>query len=109
MLINFNEEDEIKVSGMNGGVGTLYAKMHIGESGKIIPSRLTPGSSIGYHPHPTSDDINYVISGVGKAVCDGVDEPLAPGICHICKKDSSHSIINTGTEDLVLLTVVVER
>ena len=28
---------------------------------------------------------------------------------NICKKGSSRSIINTGDEDLVLLTVVVER
>ena len=31
------------------------------------------------------------------------------GTCHICKKGSEHSIENTGDEDLVLLTVVVER
>ncbi len=28
---------------------------------------------------------------------------------HICPKDSSHSIVNTGDEDLVMLTVVVAR
>ena len=31
------------------------------------------------------------------------------GTGHICKKGSEHSIENTGDEDLVLLTVVVER
>ena len=31
------------------------------------------------------------------------------GTCHICKKGSEHSIINTGSEDLLLITVVVER
>ena len=61
------------------------------------------------HSHPTSDDINYILSGTGKAVCDGQEELLFPGTCHICKKGSEHSIMNTGTEDLVMLTVVVER
>ena len=28
---------------------------------------------------------------------------------HICPKGSEHSIINTGTEDLVLFTIVVAR
>ena len=32
---------------------------------------------------------------------------LRPGVLHICPKGSEHSIINTGTEDLVLFTIVV--
>lgn len=109
MLIDFNQMDEITVPGMNGGTGEMSAKMHIGKQGKIIPSRIHPGGSIGLHPHPTSDDINYIVSGTGVAVCDGVEEPLAPGVCHVCKKGSQHSIANTGTDDLVMVTVVVER
>ena len=57
----------------------------------------------------TGDDINYVLSGTGKAICDGQEELLSAGTCHICKKGSEHSIANIGDEDLVLLTVVVER
>lgn len=53
--------------------------------------------------------MNYVLSGTGKAICDGKEESLAPGTCHICKKGSEHSIVNTVEEDLVLLTVVIER
>ena len=48
------------------------------------------------------------LSGSGKAICDGQEEILSAGTCHICKKGSEHSIINTGDEYLVLLTVVVE-
>ena len=47
--------------------------------------------------------------GTGKAVCNGQEEILNAGTCHICKKGSEHSISNTGSEDLVLLTFVVER
>ena len=72
-------------------------------------SRIHAGGSIGTHSHPTSDDINYIISGNGKAICDGTEEQLPAGTCHICRKGSEHSIINIGDEDLVMLTVVVER
>lgn len=99
----------MRVPGMNGGTGEMSARMYMDEEGKIIPCRIHPGGSIGTHGHPTSDDINYILSGTGKAVCDGREELLAPGICHICKKGSEHSIVNTGEEDLVMLTVVVER
>ena len=61
---------------MNNETGTISAKMHIGKQGKIIPCSVHPGSSIGYHKHETSDDINYVISGNGKAICDGHEEIL---------------------------------
>lgn len=59
--------------------------------------------------HKTSDDTNYVLSGKGKAVCYGQEGILKAGTCHICKKGSQHSIENTGDDDLVLLTLVVER
>lgn len=47
--------------------------------------------------------------GSGKAICNGKAEIFTVGVCHVCKKGSSHSIINTGDEDLVMLTVVSEK
>ncbi|MFT3950748.1 MAG: hypothetical protein QM689_02080 [Oscillospiraceae bacterium] len=49
------------------------------------------------------------MSGSGWACCDGNEEILTTDFCHICRKGSEHSIVNTGDEDLVLLTIVVER
>lgn len=109
MLLDFNGMKEVTIPGMNHGTGMMTAKMYVGEQGKIISSIIHPGGSIGPHQHETSDDINYVLSGNGKAICDGKEEFLKKGTCHICKKGSEHSIINTGDEDLVLITVVVER
>lgn len=109
MLLNFNEIEQMTVQGMNGGTGTMTVKMYTDEQGKIIPCSIHAGGSIGLHKHGTGDDINYVLSGSGKAICDGQEEILIPGTCHICKKGSEHSIVNTGSADLVLLTVVVER
>lgn len=92
---------------MNGGIGELSAK---------IQSFRREGHSQPDHPvgplaarHDTSDDINYVLSGRGKALCDGTEESLYAGCCHICLQGSEHSIINTGDGDLCLLTVVTER
>lgn len=109
MLVNFNDIQEITVPGMNSGTGTMSARMFMDEQGKIIPCAIHPGGSIGLHKHNTSDDINYIISGTGIAICDGAEEELYAGVCHICKKGSAHSIVNTGDTDLVIFTVVVER
>lgn len=109
MLIDFNEIEEITIPGMNNGTGTMSAKMFMNEKGKVIPCKIHAGGSIGLHKHETSDDINYVISGRGQAMCDGKTEELVPGSCHICSKGSEHSITNVGDEDLIMLTIVVER
>lgn len=109
MLLDFNEIKETTVPCMNNGTGTMTAKMYMNKQEKIIPCSIHAGGSIGFHKHETSDDINYIFSGNGKAICDGKEEILSSGTCHICKKGSEHSIINTGDEDLVILTIVVER
>ena len=94
MRIDFNQIQEMTMPCLHGGPGEMSA---------------LPGGGIGLHSHPTSDDVNFVLLGTGLAVCDGQEEPLEPGVCHICKTGSEHSIQNTGEGDLVLLTVVVER
>ena len=109
MLIDFNKIKQIKMPGMNGGTGEMSARMYMGKCGKIIPCTIHAGGSIGLHKHETSDDINYIISGTGKAICDGKEERLVQGVCHVCKKGSQHSIVNTAAEDLVMLTIVVQR
>ncbi|MBQ3692435.1 MAG: cupin domain-containing protein [Clostridia bacterium] len=106
MLIDFNAMKEITVDNMNGGEGSVCAKMFVNESGKVIVSRILPKSSIGLHLQTTGNDINFVVSGFGKAVCGGEEEVLSPGVCHYCPKGEEHTIINTGEEKLVLYTVV---
>lgn len=109
MLIDFNALEEAKVPHMNGGEGSVYAKMAVNQCVRAVLCRIPAGASIGLHPQETNDDINFVISGRGKAVCGGEEELLRPGTCHICPKGSTHTILNTGGEDLVLFTVVPQR
>ena len=108
MLIDFHEIKEMTIENMNNGEGKITAKIYKNEQGKIIPCTLHKGNSIGLHKHDTSNDINYIISVHGKTICDGQEEILKTGTCHICKK-SEHSIINTGNENLVIITIVAER
>ncbi|MCI6161339.1 MAG: cupin domain-containing protein [Prevotella sp.] len=108
MKIDFNHINEITVQKMNGGEGECHARIFVCESGKIIYSILPAGSSIGLHPHSTSKDINYIVSGTGKAICNEYEETLLPGNVHFCPKGATHSIVNTGDSDLVLFTVVTE-
>ena len=109
MIIDFSSMNEMTMPGMNGGTGEMTCRMFNDEKYRIIPTAIHPGGSIGDHTQDSGDDLNYIISGTGKAVCDGVEEELRPGVMHICPKGSAHSIINTGEDDLVMLTVVVKE
>ena len=109
MRIDFNMLESMTIPGMNNGTGTMSARMYNDDSYRIISTSIHPGGSIGTHKQESGDDINYIISGTGKAFCDGTEEALRPGVMHICPKGSEHSVINTGEEDLVMLTIVVKK
>ncbi|MFC2662778.1 MAG: cupin domain-containing protein [Eubacterium sp.] len=109
MLIDFDKLQEMTMSGMNGGTGDMTVRIFNDEKYRIIPTRIHPGGSIGNHRQDSGDDMNYIISGEGRAICDGKEEILKPGVVHICPQGSEHSIENTGNEDLVMLTIVVKR
>ena len=106
MLIDFGTSDWKEIPHMNGGESSVLAKMVMTEDTRIVLTRIPPGSSIGKHVQSTGDDVNYVLEGNGKAVCNGKEEILFPGVCHVCQKGSEHSIINDGEVDLVLFTTV---
>ena len=106
MLIDFGTYDWAEIPHMNGGEGSVFARMSMTENTRIVLTRVPPGSTIGVHPQLSGDDVNYVLSGKGRAVCDGKEEALVPGVCHVCPKGSEHMIVNDGKEDLVLFTVV---
>ena len=109
MHIDFNEIASMTFPGMDNGTGMMSARMYNDDSYRIIPTAIHPGGSIGNHKQNSGDDMNYIISGTGKAFCDGVEEDLKPGVMHICPQGSEHSIVNTGEEDLVMLTIVVKK
>lgn len=109
MLIDFNEIHEMTLPGMNDGTGMMTAKMFNDEKYRIIPTRIHKGGSIGMHTQNSGDDMNYILSGIGKAICDGKEEELKAGVMHICPKGSEHSIINTGDGDLIMITIVVKK
>lgn len=109
MLIDFNAIPETVIANMRGGEKEVHARMYMDERGKVMRGKLIPGASIGMHTHETSSEVIYILAGTGKVLCDGAEEPLAPGACHYCPKGHAHSLINNGGEDLEFLAVVPEQ
>lgn len=109
MRIDFHQMQAHTMPCMEHGTGEMTAQMYADRDERIVYCRIHRGGSIGLHTQEHGDDINFVLSGAGKAVCDGAEERLERGVCHICKKGSRHTIVNTGDDDLVLFTVVTVR
>ena len=109
MLIGFDKTPETLLPHFYGGEGTARAKMHADGLNRIMVGTLVPGASIGLHTHETNSEIVYILRGTGTAWIDGGTESLRPGVCHYCPKGHRHGMINDGTEDLVLFTVVPEH
>ncbi len=108
MKIDFNSIPETAMDGFYGGEKRLCAHMYKGERIKLLCGRLEPGASIGLHTHETSSEIIFILSGTGKAICDGVTETVGQGVCHYCPKGSAHTLINDGAQDLVFYAAVPE-
>ena len=63
---------------------------------------LKPGSGIGLHEQK-EDEIYYVLSGTGTMTLDGKTVDITPGTAVLTRTGSSHSLKQTGAEDLVIL------
>ena len=89
----------------NGGGQTIgysfFSK--VPKLGLVFRKRaLKPGSGIGLHEQK-EDEIYYVLSGTGTMTLDGKTVNVTPGTAVLTRTGSSHSLRQTGTEDLVIL------
>ena len=82
--------------------------MTASETGKLITYRIHKGNSGAVQRHTEVEDVNYIAAGTGILLCNGSERRLSVGEYNIFKKDSDYSIINTGNEDLVLLSYIKE-
>ena len=64
-----------------------------------------PGSDPGPHVHKIEEEIIYVISGHGKSKVGDEYYDLEPGVALFTEAGLPHGVTNTGTEDLVLVSV----
>ena len=89
----------------NGGGQTVgysfFSK--VPKLGLIFRKRaLKPGSGIGLHEQK-EDEIYYVLSGTGTITLDGKTVNVTPGTAVLTRTGSSHSLRQTGSDDLVIL------
>ncbi len=69
-------------------------------------SLIPPGSSTGYHNHPSSDELMYVC-GRGEAVTEEGVFPIETDSVILAPQGSMHEVRNTSDETLKLFTVFI--
>lgn len=67
---------------------------------------LEPGNSVGYHQHVDSEEVYWILEGKGQARDDQETMELVPGDALLTNDKHFHSIENTGTVPLKILTVM---
>ena len=102
------------------GKGTLYGKFAfrreqatqnqaIKEIGLMT---LKPGDSIGLHTHKDNEDTYIILSGEGifsDGSQDGGEYAVGPQSVTIAVAGESHSLTNTGNEDLVFIDLIAQN
>jgi lysophospholipase L1-like esterase/mannose-6-phosphate isomerase-like protein (cupin superfamily) len=63
---------------------------------------LHKGAGIGLHQHD-KDEVYYVVSGKGRYIVDGTIRDVGPGDAMLTRPGSTHSLMQAGDEDLVIL------
>jgi mannose-6-phosphate isomerase-like protein (cupin superfamily) len=103
-------------TGLGGGKGTIGGKFSYNRNDKktfplyeIGWLTIPPGASIGLHEHTDNEDAYIIISGTGEfAGTDGTPLPVGEGDITIARPGQKHSLVNTGTTDLVFLDIVAK-
>ena len=102
-------ETRADVRGGHGELGFLHLVDGTQTYGKTrLMARITfpPGTSIGEHPHAPDAEAYIVLSGEGTVTDNGVPVRLTAGDVMFTGNGDTHSMTNTGTEDLVIYAII---
>ncbi len=99
---------------IRGGIGAAKGADYLktGDmAGVVSLSRTTldPGSTIGEHPHPNTEDLYLILEGQGTGILDGVRVPLGPGDLFLVKAGGSHGLINDSDGPLTFLSLLTRQ
>jgi mannose-6-phosphate isomerase-like protein (cupin superfamily) len=68
--------------------------------------KLPAGCSIGLHCHTNEDELYFITQGSGETSDGETSRNVSAGDCILTVSGESHSIENTGSEDLILIAVI---
>jgi mannose-6-phosphate isomerase-like protein (cupin superfamily) len=114
-MIKKKHQQEVETrEAMRGGTGEVTVRHYLKPEEIKARTRLCaelvlpPGASIGAHDHVDEDEIYLIQKGTGVMTDGGKEFAVAPGDAILTGQGASHSIRNTGSEDLVVTAVIIK-
>ena len=114
MIIKNEERSAETKDNMRGGPGTVTLKEYFPKTAFGAKCRLCteliipPGAGVGKHDHIGEDEIYIIQKGCGIMDDNGSSVEIKAGDAVLTGKGASHSVTNTGTEDLVITAVIMQ-
>lgn len=81
-----------------------YRVLDVEEDSMTVKVTLNPGHKMNYHSHEKRDEVWNVISGSGKTIVDGMEQPIKPGDVITMQAGCKHTVI-AGDAGLQLIEV----
>ncbi len=99
---------------IRGGVGQAWgvACLGPGEMDGVLGlgrTTLAPGSSVGEHAHPDTEELYLILEGRGKGILNGVRFSVGPGDLFLVKAGGSHGLVNDSEVPLTFLGLLTPR
>ena len=69
----------------------------------LAEARVAPGAKTAAHYHPHTEEIYYILSGVGQMRLNAEHREVGPGDAIAIPPGETHQITNTGSEPLIFL------
>ncbi|WP_270940801.1 cupin domain-containing protein [Romboutsia lituseburensis] len=115
-MIKRAKDIEVKrVNNLRGGKKRVNIKHliqgdELKDKAKMISKITLPkGASIGYHDHTEDFEVYYILSGVGVVDDNGNITKVSKGdVIYTCD-GATHSIENTGENDLEFIAIVINE
>ena len=98
----FGAEGQMKAVCLTDSPEELYGK---GRLFNIVT--LEPGCGVGYHVHKGDGEFYHILSGEGEYSDNGVPTVLREGDTSFCPDGEGHSFVNTGSETLRFVALIL--
>ncbi len=72
---------------------------------QLVVMSLNPGEDIGEEVHAHVEQLLFILSGNGKVILDGQENPFAAGDVIVVTPGTRHNFINNGAEKVKIYTV----
>ena len=84
-----------------------YRVLDVEDDSMTVKVTLSPGHRMNYHSHDNRDEVWNVISGTGRTVVDGMEQPIKPGDVVTMAAGCKHTVI--ADTELQLIEIQIGR